>query len=218
MSTATLVPSANHIASSGTIAYTNGSANYTVMSDANDSSYMTETGIGSYALLPIYGSVPGDIGTVTAISITIRTAHQIKGDVSDIAYLQLFKSDGTTAISSQITVTPGSITTSIANYTFYPTVTLSGQSDWNNVHLKITSDGGTAACYIYEASVAITYTASNAYYYSGSNGVSFNNGIISFKIIAGLLTITFSNPNLNYNFSIEAFKSRTTLQAHMKIY
>lgn len=219
MSTATLTASANHISSSGTINYYNGSANYAILSDSDDNTFLSCAGSSAYVLMPVYGTTPSDIGSVTAIQINIRTVHTTKGDISDVYKLQLFKSNGTTAISSEITIAPFTIATSIANYSFNPSVTLSGQSDWNDCCLKITTDSGTVGTLVHEASVGITYTpetSSDEFNYTATGELTLGEKSV-FKVTFDLVTIIYNN-NLNYNFIINAFKSRTILKSHMRIY
>lgn len=142
---------------SGTLTYTGGSGDYTVLNDASDSTYGNLSGTSANALWPILTGLPVDIATVTAISVTLRLARQSKGDVKNITSLQLFKADGTTAISGSVAVSGQ--TASAANYTVAPSVTLTGQSDWNEVQIKLLSDTGTLAVKVYEITVTITYTA-----------------------------------------------------------
>lgn len=158
MTTAVLVPSGATVSHTGTESYTGGSANYTNLSDASDSTYYRVTyGSGSpYFVFPL-GTIPTDINTVTGISITVRGSRSTKGDYGDAYTCQIVKSDGTTAISAL--VTGMAFTSSAADYTYTPAVTLDTLSDWLDAHIRFDNDSGTSTgpAY-YEISVTITYT------------------------------------------------------------
>ena len=151
-------PSANQSFSAGTITYTGGSSNYTNLNDSSDATYVQFAGSDSYASYPLTDT-PSDMGTVTAVTIRLREARgSAKGDYGTLASVQIFKSNGSTAITSSATATDS---TSITNFDIVPsTINFTDKTSWDGAVLKILQGPGTGAgIIIYEAYVTITYTA-----------------------------------------------------------
>ena len=156
MSTATLIPTANQ--TSGGATYSGGSANYTNLSDASDSTKLEMTDDAGYLLYPIT-DVPTDVGEITSVSITLRCHKQSSKSYAVLDFAQIVQSDGTTALTSTVTTT---ITTTATTYTMTVSAVYNGtsQSLWNGALLKIkqTALSGKAGIQVQEASVVITYT------------------------------------------------------------
>lgn len=153
---------------SGTLTYTGGAGNHTVLSDSSDATLANLSGASANVLWPMLTGVPTDIATVTGISISLRLARAAKGDVKNITSVQLFRADGTTAISASAAVSTQ--TASAATYTVTPSVSLSSQAAWNEVRIKLLSDSGTAIARIFEISITITYTAAVTEQYAVKTG------------------------------------------------
>ena len=166
MATATLIPTANQSFSSGTIAYTGGSANYTNLFDASDATYVVFTGSNAFASYPLTDTA-SNMSTVTGVTITIREKNGgSKGDFAKLDYVQILKSDGSTAITSTGTATDS---TTATTYNIVPSsIFFTDKTSWDGAVLKIKQNVGTGTgITIYEASVAITYTT--------SGGTTYNN-------------------------------------------
>jgi hypothetical protein len=159
MATTNKAPSGTYSFSSGTIAYTGGGANYTNLIDANSGSYAQFTGANSFASWPL-ADMPSDLSVVTAVTINIREAQgSSKGDFGNLSSVQIFKSDGTTAITSSVTATD---TTTPTTFNLTPsTISFTDKTSWDGAVIKVLQDGGTGTgIRVYELNVDITYTAS----------------------------------------------------------
>lgn len=170
MGSAVLHPSGATVLHSGTESYTGGAADHTNLADADDATLyrVTDATGNGYFVFPL-GSIPGNIDAVTGIDIFVRGIRNTKGDFADIDTIQIVKSDGTTAISSLVSAS--ALSALPTEFTYSPSVTLSGQSDWNDAHIRIDNDGGTSTGPgYYEISVTITYTESAG---GGSSSGSF---------------------------------------------
>ena len=159
MATTNKAPSANQSFSSGTITYPGGSGNYTNLTDASDASYAQFAGASSYASWPLV-DMPSDLSVVTAVTINIREAQGSKsGDFGNLSSVQIFKSDGTTAITSSVTATDS---TTITTFNLTPaTISFTDKTSWDGAVIKVLQDGGTGTgIRVYKLDVDITYTAS----------------------------------------------------------
>lgn len=97
---------------------------------------------------------PADCGTVTAVSIGVRTSNDSKGRT--IASAQIFQSDETTALTSSETI---SGTTTPTTYVLNPTITgATTKTAWDGAVLKISAGGSSGLAGLYAAQVNITYT------------------------------------------------------------
>jgi hypothetical protein len=159
MATTNKAPSGTYSFSSGTIAYTGGSANYTNLTDSSDASYAQFTGGNSFASWPLV-DMPSDLSVVTAVTINIREAQgSSKGDFGNLSSVQIFKSDGTTAITSSVTATDS---TTITTFNLTPsTISFTDKTSWDGAVIKVLQDVGTGTgIRVYKLDVDITYTAS----------------------------------------------------------
>lgn len=161
-----LIPTANQSFSSGTVTYYGGSTNYTNLFDSSDSTYFQLTGGDAYASYPLTDT-PSNLNAVTAVTITIKGLRANKGDYASLDYVQIFKSDGSTAITSSATAT---LTTTATTYNITPsTINYSDKTSWDGAVLKIKQNYGTGGgITIYEAKVAITYTLTGGEVYNNT--------------------------------------------------
>jgi prophage DNA circulation protein len=129
---------------------------YSNLIDASDSTYVQTANTGNVTGFWTMGTVlPSDFGTVTAVSIAVRLAQTGKGSSRDWASVQLFQSNGSSALTSSSTITDTSLTT---NYTYAPSIVDSLASHWLNFTLGLTQTTGTSTTpRVYEASVTVTY-------------------------------------------------------------
>lgn len=180
MASSTLTVSGNHSYSSGTITYTGGSSNYTVMNDASDSTYALVTVSNGYGSWPLTDTA-SNLGTVTAVTINLRMGEfGLKGDQITFAGAQIYKSDGTTAITSNCTATSGFI----ANFSLTPSsIFYTDKTSWDGAVLRLKNssniDGGMA---YYEVSVDITYSVAATTYNETGSGGAIAGGAGSVKI------------------------------------
>ena len=117
--------------------------------------------------------MPSDLDTVTAVTINIRERQSsAKGDFGDIASIQIFKSDGTTAITSSVTYTD---TTTITTYNLTPsTINYTDKTSWDGAVIKILQNSGSGAgIIVYDVDIDITYTATGG---GGGGGSSASSG------------------------------------------
>ena len=157
MATTNKAPSGDHSFSSGTITYTGGSANYTNLTDASDASYVWYAGGSAYASWPLV-DMPSDLSVVTAVTINIREARGgSKGDRAVLQSVQIFKSDGTTAITSSVTATD---TTTPTTFNLTPsTINYDDKTSWDGAVVKVLQNTGTGiGIRVYKLDVDITYT------------------------------------------------------------
>jgi hypothetical protein len=159
-SSATLAPIADASIASGWTSTASAGSFYTALADASDSTFISavDAGAGSTSYWTL-GTIPSDIGTVTAISVVLRLAW-VGGKTPDgrWASARIFKADRSTALTALMTITD---TSSITDYTFTPS--LSGpvtQADWNGCVLALTSIGPSSAtnAVAYKNGVTLTYT------------------------------------------------------------
>ena len=155
MATATLTISANHSFSSGGITYIGGATNYTVLNDSNDSTYSLNSGANGYGSWTLTDTAL-NLDTVTSVTINLRMAELGSGDQVRFAGAQIFKSDGTTAITSNCTA---SSTGSIADYNLTASsIFFADKDSWDGAVIKLLNssniDGGIA---FYKISVDIVY-------------------------------------------------------------
>jgi hypothetical protein len=158
MATTNKAPSGTYSFSSGTIAYTGGSANYTNLTDASDASYAQYDGGDSFASWPLV-DMPSDLATVTGVTINIREAQgSNKMDFGSLASVQIFKSNGSTAITSSVTATD---TTTPTTFNLTPaTIHFTDKTSWDGAVIKVLQDSGTdTGIRVYKLDVDITYTA-----------------------------------------------------------
>ncbi|RTK96716.1 MAG: hypothetical protein EKK64_03145, partial [Neisseriaceae bacterium] len=183
MATSTLYPNGAAAFSSGTITFTGGSSNYLNLSDASDSSYMTTTGSNSYVCFPLTDVVPSGTITVTGVTITVRASHGSKGDYGSLDYVQILKSDGSTAITSTGTA---ATTTTATNYAIVPsTIYYTDATSWNGAVLKLKQNVGTGTgATWYEAKVDVTYTIT-----SGTVTDTYNSGSGNWTVPAGITSV-----------------------------
>jgi hypothetical protein len=102
------------------------------------------------------GSLPGDFNVATACTINLTAQDSSKSGDNILA--QCFKSDGSTALTSQVSVSPtnGSYT----DYNLSATLLLTSKVDWTSAQLWISSDGSTDDL-VATANVTLTYTPIN---------------------------------------------------------
>jgi len=158
MATTNKTISGTYSFSSGTITYTGGSANYTNLTDASDASYAQFDGESSFASWPLV-DMPSDLVTVTAVIINIREAQgSNKLDFGSLSSVQIFKSNGTTAITSAVTATD---TTTPTTFNLTPaTIHFADKTSWDGAVIKVLQDVGTdTGIRVYKLDVDITYTA-----------------------------------------------------------
>ena len=170
MATATLTISANHSFSSGGITYIGGATNYTVLNDSNDSTSSLNSGANGYGSWPLTDTAL-NLGTVTSVTINLRMGEfGGKGDQVRFAGAQIFKSDGTTAITSNCTASSGLI----ATFNLTPaSIFYTDKNSWDGAVIKLLNDVGTqGSMAYYELSVDITYsTTTLSYNITGSGGI-----------------------------------------------
>ena len=159
MTTINRAPSANHSFSGGTVAYTGGSADYTNLTDSDDGTYASLDGSSAYGSWPLV-DMPAELGTVTGVVINIREAQSSSfGDFAQLQSVQIFKSDGSTALTSSVTATD---TTTPTTFNLTPaTIHFSDKTSWNGAVVKVLQDPGSdAGIRIYKLDVDITYDSS----------------------------------------------------------
>lgn len=110
-----------------------------------------------------FANMPVDFGTATGVTLKVRQRGYANDD-DDVSY-QLFQSDGTTALSDEITlaIDGSGVSTSFRTDTVSLTRTgATSKSVWNGVQLKVThegpGDGDDPELYISEIDLEITYT------------------------------------------------------------
>ena len=158
MTITNLTPSGEYtyVGNGGGAYYTGGSANYTNLTDASDVSLLVLQSANNYVSYPLTDAL--DILSVTAATVNIRCRNGIvKGDFAKLESVQIFASDGTTAVTS-IANQSSTITATTYNLTF-SSITLDDITSWNGAVVKVKIDGGTGVgILVYELSVDITYT------------------------------------------------------------
>lgn len=167
MTTANFPPTANAAGGTATVGYTGGSANYTNLFDASDATTMEVSGQDGYTLIAI-GDMPVGFYQASSITINFRLKDPVKGPLFE--YVQLMKSDGTTAICG---ASSSSGTTSFTNYTFTPgslSYTSKADFDGAKVKIKITDDNHGATVVFAELSVDITYSNTSTNFVPGLDG------------------------------------------------
>lgn len=100
--------------------------------------YISEGG-GPFSGFMGWEDMPVDFDVITAVSLKIRQRATITQDGFQV---RIFKSDESTALTSNITWTESSMTGSFANYTKVFTIT--GDTDktsWDGAVIKLTHDG-----------------------------------------------------------------------------
>lgn len=169
MATGTLTVSGNHVYSLGTISYIGGSTNYTCLNDADDNTYALCGGSNGYVTWPLTDTV-SNMSTITDVTINMRMGEfGAKGDQVQFAGVQIFKSDGTTAITSNCTAASGFA----ANFNLTPSsIFYTDKTSWDGAVVKCLNDAGSdGSIAYYELSVSITYTTSSSIYnQTGSGG------------------------------------------------
>jgi hypothetical protein len=110
---------------------------------------------------------PSELNAVTAVVINIRMAQKSGGSVDDFYRAQIFKSDGSTAITSAIGA--AALTGTITNYNLTPaSILVTDKASWDGAVLKLLKnnmdEGGSAkGIRIYKVDVDITYSVADAY-------------------------------------------------------
>ena len=157
MAAVNVVPNAAYAFSSPTIAYVGGGTDYTVLSDASDTSYVTHVGANSFSSWPL-DDMPSTLGTVTGVTVNIRAkVSSTKGDYLNLQSVQIFKSDGSTAITD---VMAQAATGTIATYNLTAsTISYADKTSWDGAVCKVLSNAGTAgSLWTIELDVDLTYT------------------------------------------------------------
>jgi len=161
MATATLIPTANaSFSGGGTITYHGGSADYTTLFDASDSTYSKMVGTNCYQSFPITDT-PVDCDEVTAVSVSLRMSQNVDAIADDFYSAQFFESDGTTALTSA--VLQSGLTGTPTDYLLTGFTIVDGDpSVWDGAVLKLLKNnddegGGDRGIRIYEISAEITY-------------------------------------------------------------
>lgn len=134
---------------------------YASVIDFSDATYITTTQVTGPTLWLVLGTLPGDFGTATAVTITLRLLSGTAkgGGTPDWTSVQIFHSDQSTALTASSTI---SDTSTIANYIYTPA--LSGSQNaaaWTGAQIAMTIAGvvGNAYPNVYEIAVAVTYTS-----------------------------------------------------------
>lgn len=139
------------------------------VSSPDDTDYISNEvwqGQNSESLFLGLEDVPSDLGSVTTVSIKIRDKCDTTDPDACGTRLQIFKSDGTTPLTNQLTKSnkTGDITTSFTDKTYTFTVTGStGKDAWDGALLKIEhfdDNGDDTIYYLSEVEVVITYVLS----------------------------------------------------------
>jgi hypothetical protein len=152
---------------------------YACINDSSDSTYI-KTATPSTASNFTLENMPSDLINVGAVSVTIRCNRaSSKGDYLQMGAVQIFKSDGTTPLTSAVVPADS---TSITDVVI--TLPLSGiydKTSWDGARIRLTSGVGTGGndINIYKVTVAITYntvstttpTVSSASYNFDANDV-----------------------------------------------
>ena len=164
MATVTLRPAADAVIPSGWNSDDASANRYARINNtlgSGDSSYVT---CGNFVTAGQFtlDNVPGDLVTVTAVTLNLRCANSlVKSGVTSFTNIQIVKSDGTTALtatgSTNVTSTP-------TTYVFTPS--LSGPvsaSDWTNCRLSLlAARTGSGAPTIVDAELVVTYSTAAA--------------------------------------------------------
>src|SRR5579872_2371700 len=158
MSTTTQHPNSD-ISSSGCAIIGGSASDHAAISDGSDSTSIEFTcGTPSNCVVGL-SATAADFSTPSAWAGSFRVAQS--GKHPDVLTAQIFKSDGTTALTNQVTL---STTTTITTLT--PSFTIQGsptKADCDGARLKITTDGSgvnDTTIDVYEASDTLTYTPS----------------------------------------------------------
>ena len=154
MSTTTLIPDSGF--------------SYANLIDGSDSTFVQTNGESTERLYNL-SNTPGDLVTVTSVTVNLRMSQKVDGIIDDFQSAQIFKSDGTTAITSLMEAaqsTPSAVLTgTITNYALVPvTLSYTDKTSWDGALLKLIknalSEGGPdQGIRYYEAGVDLTYTA-----------------------------------------------------------
>lgn len=129
---------------------------YASINDTSDTTYI-KTATASTPAVFTLADMPSDLINVGAVSVTLRLKHtSSKGDILSMGAVQIFKSDGTTALTSS--VVPASSTT-LTDVVITPTLQgVYDKTSWDGAVIKLTSGVGSAGeVQIYEVSASITY-------------------------------------------------------------
>jgi hypothetical protein len=123
------------------------------LTDSSDATYMAYAGAGGTAIFNL-SALPGDVGTITSISIGLRCyVNSTKN--SPVISAQVKNSSGSAALSGVAHFSP---TTSFSVITEAAVVSDSNPSDWSGATLVITSDGNAAENVSEVLGVFINYT------------------------------------------------------------
>lgn len=132
-----------------------------------DATNSTHTGVGVFEL----ANMPSDFGTMSTVSINLRYAWAAGTQVNDWLTLtaQIYKSDGTTALTNAVTIASSITTTTLTNS---GAVALTGvdtaatKADWDGAYVFLrwsinkNKSGDTLRKNVYAAEVTGTYSQS----------------------------------------------------------
>lgn len=147
MSTTTLIPDSGF--------------NYANLIDSSDSTFVQTNGASTERLYNL-SDTPVDLVTVTAVNVNLRMSQKEDGTIDDFKSAQIFKSDGSTAITSIMEAS--GLTGTIADYDLVPvTLSYTDKTSWDGALLKLIKNalaegGPDQGIRYYEASVDLTYT------------------------------------------------------------
>lgn len=141
-----------------------GSVNSAIDNDNDIISYISSDGSVGHTAKVSYGLFPAEIGTVTGVKVqVVQSSADVKNGTGFVR-LRWYKSDGTTALTNEVTTTANGIPFYKSEHTF----TITGgttRNDWNGAVLQITSDGTAdedpATINVGWLRAEITYTANS---------------------------------------------------------
>lgn len=139
----------------------NGGTSFANLTDASDATYIQMNGV-SFAASYDLSDCPGDLATVTGVAINLRMAQKVNGTVDNFESVQIFESDGTTALTSAATGV--TLTGTITDYTLFPaTIYSTDKATWDGAIITITKNadnegGPDKGIRIYECSVTVNYS------------------------------------------------------------
>ena len=179
MSTSVLtcgIHSTNHLTASFSYTGGTGTNDYVVLSDGNDSTYMTMIGIGGQDMAYTLTDTDPNLTTVTGVRITIRLKHEytVFTDLtSKLDFVQIVKSDGLTAITSTCTA---NTTTTLTTYNLTPSsIYLTDKASWDGALIRLRKTGSSGGLVWAEISVTINWRSS---YFERPTGVGFNLAVL----------------------------------------